>query len=145
MEQPPGHGTETMMHEGPRGPAERSDMIIRIFRATVAAAKVADFETKYQAISVPFMRSCDGMDQVMIGRPLSDTADEYVMVSTWQSSDQLAKALGPDWDRPHIPAGMEHLITSCSVDHYEEMSGHGEQPSPEARQAAIRTGSARPD
>lgn len=97
-------------------------MIIRVFRARVAADRAEDFETKYVTVSVPFMLSCAGITEVEIGRPLDGSNEDYVMVSKWQSREHLENALGAGWREPHIPSGMEDLILDCYVAHFEQMA-----------------------
>lgn len=96
-------------------------MIIRVFTVRIHPGMIEEFEEKYRTISVPFMESCAGMRTVSIGRPTPQTPDAYVMVSYWDSEDALAAALGDDWACAHIPSGMEHLIETCSVQHFEQM------------------------
>lgn len=96
-------------------------MIIRIFKARIQPGMVEEFEEKYHTISVPFMQSCEGMREVVIGKPTTSSPDEYVMVSYWDSEAALADALGDGWSGAHIPSGMEHLIESCSVQHFARM------------------------
>ncbi|QLC24579.1 hypothetical protein HFP57_05750 [Parasphingopyxis algicola] len=96
-------------------------MIIRIFRACIKIGLEDEFEEKYRTVSVPFMESCQGMESVSIGRPTQWTPDDYVMVSEWTSLQALQDALGSAWHEAHIPAGMEHLIASCAVEHFERM------------------------
>ncbi|MBD2840847.1 hypothetical protein IB285_01100 [Erythrobacter sp. KMU-140] len=67
------------------------------------------------------MKSCDGMEAVWIGKPMEATTGSYVMVSHWTSRKSLEDSLGANWNEPHIPAGMEHLVENCTVDHFEMM------------------------
>lgn len=96
-------------------------MIIRIFSVQVKEGLEAEFEEKYKSISVPFMQSCEGMQEVRIGRPFESAVGRYVMVSYWVSQEHLEAALGDKWREAHIPAGMENYISSCGVEHFEEM------------------------
>ena len=94
-------------------------MITRIFRARVPAAHQAEFEEKFLTVSVPFVRSAAGCVSLTVGRPTKWSADEYVMVSVWQSEAVLAAFAGKDWSQPVIPRGMERFIAECWVHHYE--------------------------
>lgn len=96
-------------------------MIIRVFTARINSGMTAEFEEKYRTISVPFMESCAGMKEVVIGKPTAVSPDEYVMVSYWETEDALQAALGGGWSGAHIPSGMEHLVESCSVQHFAQM------------------------
>ncbi len=96
-------------------------MIIRVFKARIRPSLIGEFEEKYRTISVPFMKSCAGMKEVVIGKPTAVSPDEYVMVSYWESEAALQAALGDGWSGAHIPTGMEHLVESCSVQHFSQM------------------------
>ena len=40
---------------------------------------------------------------------------------TTKETKSLQNSLGERWNEPHIPAGMEHLIEKCTVEHFESM------------------------
>lgn len=94
-------------------------MIIRLFRATVRPQHQAEFEEKFARISFEFVRRADGNIGVELGRPTRGKPDEYVMISKWRDEQALRAFGGPEWRQAVIPAGMEHLILACEVDHYE--------------------------
>lgn len=94
-------------------------MIIRVFRATVPADRQDEFEHKFRTVSVPLTRSQRGLHSVSIGRPTRWNPEEFVMVSVWRDEESIAAFVGAAWNQPHIPKGMEHLIASCTVDHFE--------------------------
>ena len=94
-------------------------MITRIFRARVPASLHAEFEEKFLGVSIPLVRSAAGLVSVSVGRPTRWAADEYAMVSVWQSEADLAAFAGENWSRPVIPRGMEKYVTECWVHHYE--------------------------
>ena len=96
-------------------------MITRVFRATVPAELQGEFEEKFKEISVPLVRAQKGLHRVTIGRPTSSNPYEFVMISVWDDAEAIAEFVGEKWDQPHIPAGMEHLMTGCSVGHYENI------------------------
>ena len=96
-------------------------MITRVFRATVPERLHATFEEKFRAISVPLVASQSGLHRVTIGRPTRWNPTEFVMVSVWEDEESIAAFAGVAWNEPHIPSGMEEFITSCSVDHYENI------------------------
>lgn len=94
-------------------------MITRVFRAIVPEKLHDAFETKFRTVSVPLVRGQPGFESVTIGRPTRWNPNEFVMVSVWRDEESIAGFVGPAWNEPHIPEGMEHFITSCTVDHYE--------------------------
>ena len=96
-------------------------MITRVFRAAVPIKLHAAFEEQFRAISVPLVASQPGLHRVTIGRPTRWNPEEFVMVSVWEDEESIAEFAGVAWNEPRIPSGMEDFITSCSVDHYENI------------------------
>lgn len=94
-------------------------MIIRLFRARVRPEDREEFEEKFARISFDFVRQADGNLGVELGRPTGETPDEYLMISKWRDERALRSFGGPEWHQAVIPAGMEHLILDCAVDHFE--------------------------
>ena len=96
-------------------------MITRVFRATVPADLQEEFEEKFKEVSVPLVSAQKGLRRVTIGRPMASNPEEFVLISVWEDEGAIAEFVGPDWNEPHIPAGMEHLMIACSVAHYENI------------------------
>ena len=93
-------------------------MIVRVFRATIPQTFHTQFEEKFQEISAPLVQSCSGLVSVEIARPTRWNPDEFLMISRWNDEASLVAFAGDNWHEPHIPAGMESLISECHVDHY---------------------------
>ena len=96
-------------------------MIVRVFRVTVPADLHAEFEPKFETVSLSAVAQAPGCLRVVIGRPISDSAGEYVMVSEWEDIASLKAFAGEGWEEPHIPEGMEKYTQTCSVSHFERM------------------------
>ncbi len=96
-------------------------MIIRIFTATVPRELHEEFEAKFQAISVPLVKNYQGLVSLEIGRPSQWNPGEYIMVSRWETVQDLINFAGENWNQEHIPPGMEKYISTCSVSHFEQI------------------------
>ncbi|MEM7381252.1 MAG: antibiotic biosynthesis monooxygenase [Bacteroidota bacterium] len=93
-------------------------MIIRIFKAVVPTEQHQEFEEKFKAISVPVVENSKGIISLDIGKPTTWNPKEFVMVSRWESEQDLIDFAGTSWNQAHIPNGMEKYIESCTVDHF---------------------------
>ncbi len=97
-------------------------MVIRVFQARIFPEHREEFERKFQDISIRTVSGQPGFRSATIGKPTQWSPDEYLMVSIWENEAALQTWLGPEWNRAHIPAGMERLIRECRVHHYESFS-----------------------
>jgi len=98
-------------------------MITRVFRARINPEHRAEFEAKFSDISIKVVEGREGFVSVEIGKPTRWAPDEYVMISRWEDEEALVKFVGENWNRAHIPQGMEHLIAECWVHHYRSWDG----------------------
>lgn len=96
-------------------------MIIRIFKAIISIELHDEFEAKFIEISVPVVKNYHGLISLEIGRPTKWNPEEFVMVSRWESENDLIAFAGENWNEAHIPSGMEKFIEKCSVYHYENI------------------------
>jgi heme oxygenase (mycobilin-producing) len=94
-------------------------VITRTFRVRVPVELHMEFEEKFLSVSLPHVRSAPGLASVFVGRPTRWTPDEYVMISLWESEEDLAAFAGEEWNRAVIPAGMERFVSECWIHHYE--------------------------
>ncbi|RFC34943.1 MAG: Antibiotic biosynthesis monooxygenase [Candidatus Nitrotoga sp. SPKER] len=96
-------------------------MIVRIFRAQVHAGHETEFEKKFHEVSLPLVKSQQGLISVSIGRPVISSPLEFIMISTWQDEAALRKFVGDNYTRAVIPPVMEQHMAACWVHHYEIM------------------------
>ncbi len=96
-------------------------MITRVFRAKVPINLQNEFENKFIEISVPLVKSCEGLISVTIARPTKANPEGFAMISVWKDVDAIVKFIGEKWNEAHIPDGMEKYISECWVDHYENI------------------------
>jgi heme oxygenase (mycobilin-producing) len=94
-------------------------MITRIFRAKVPTDLHKEFEEKFISISIPYVQSKQGFVSVVVGRPTQWQPDEFVMISVWDSEDDLIAFAGKDWNKAVIPKEMKKYVSVCWVHHYE--------------------------
>lgn len=94
-------------------------MITRIFRVRVPPALHAEFESRFLAVSVPYVKAAPGLVSVSVGRPTRWAPDEYMMISTWDSEQAVADFAGAEWHEAVIPPGMEKFVAECWVHHYQ--------------------------
>lgn len=93
-------------------------MITRVFRVRIDPAQRAEFEQKFQTVSIDTVETAAGFLSAEIGKPTAWAPDEYMMISRWESEDALRKFAGDSWNQAHIPAGMEKFVRECWVHHY---------------------------
>lgn len=96
-------------------------MIIRIFQVRVPADLIEEFEPKFKSISYGAVASAKGCTEVQISKGLGDQSQTYVMISKWERLEALIEFAGPQWQQPHIPAGMGKYAEDCSVEHYQAL------------------------
>ena len=96
-------------------------MIIRIFKATVPFELHSEFEIKFKEISVPLVQNSKGLITLDIARPYKWNPKEFLMISRWESENDLANFAGEHWNQAHIPMGMEKYIEHCEVYHFENI------------------------
>jgi len=96
-------------------------VIIRFFQVRVLTNLIDEFEPKFKSISYDSVASAKGCSEVQILRGLDGQSQTYVMVSKWESLEALKSFAGPEWQCPHIPAGMEKYAEDCSVEHFQTL------------------------
>lgn len=94
-------------------------MIVRVFRCRVRPEKQTEFEPFFYGKAIDNVRAHPGLVDVLVGRPLPVSPDEYLMTTVWRDLDALKAFAGPDWQRPYIDPAEADLITDVTVHHYE--------------------------
>ncbi|WP_430968952.1 antibiotic biosynthesis monooxygenase family protein [Spongiimicrobium sp. 2-473A-2-J] len=96
-------------------------MIIRIFRATVHKELHTEFMEKFREISIPLVKTQQGLVALEIGEPTQWHPNEFVMISTWETEQHIRNFVGDQWNEAHIPSGMEKYVVQCWVRHYRNV------------------------
>lgn len=94
-------------------------MIIRIFRVEIHPEFRQEFEEKFFSLSVEALDNQSGCLSIETGKPVGTMANEYSMISKWQSQEALVDFLGDNWEKAFIPEGMEKFAKNYSVHHYQ--------------------------
>lgn len=94
-------------------------MIVRFFRVRVFASLRAEFEQKFETISVGAVEGAAGLHSVKIYRPTGWSPDDYAMISFWESEDDVRRFAGENWNKAFIPTGMEKYIAECWIEHFQ--------------------------
>ena len=94
-------------------------MIIRVFRARIHPGKEDEFERFVRETGVPMTKAQAGCSHVAWGRSRWSDQPEFVVVSHWESIDQLAAFAGQRWREPVIEPEEEHMLAEVFCDHYE--------------------------
>ena len=94
-------------------------MIVRDFRALVRPGMGDEFERMVREISIPLVDRREGLVARYSGRPVGGNADEFVMVSVWESIDALKAFAGDDWEAAVIPEEERSVLARTEVHHYE--------------------------
>jgi heme-degrading monooxygenase HmoA len=97
------------------------DMIMRVYRCTVAAGKEAEFREFVYSKRHPWLRKQRGLIGFYAGGPLPDSGRRArCMVQIWESIAAIEAAIGEDWRQPPtIPEEARLFVESASVEHYE--------------------------
>ncbi|MGO8949381.1 MAG: transposase [Ktedonobacterales bacterium] len=96
-------------------------MILRIFRARLKPGMRDAFTQLCQESSIPLMRAAPGLMTLLVGKPLPERPDEFVLVSVWRDLSSLKAFVGDHWEEILIVPGEAELIESATVSHYDEM------------------------
>ena len=94
-------------------------MILRVFRARTHAGMDKDFEQFLVQTALPLMKKEAGCRDVMLGRTRWGGQPEFVVVSRWDSIDDLKRFAGPEWQNPRILPEEAHMVKQVFCDHYE--------------------------
>ncbi len=94
-------------------------MIVRVFRAQVRPGMGDAFERLVREISIPLIDTQEGLVARYSGRPVGVNADEFVMVTVWESIDALRAFDGDDWVTAVIPGEERSVVVRTEVHHYE--------------------------
>ncbi len=71
-------------------------MIVRIFRVRVMEGKLAEWQQKVEAHSIPWMRKQTGLIAFYPGKPMDGESREYSMTSIWKDVASIRRAAGED-------------------------------------------------
>ncbi|HVL88160.1 MAG TPA: antibiotic biosynthesis monooxygenase family protein [Candidatus Thermoplasmatota archaeon] len=94
-------------------------MIVRVFRARPRPGKEKALEDYYIQTAVPQLQAQKGVRWVNFGRPLERGQEEYVLVSVWESKEDLIAFAGANWRKPKLLANEVDFVQDQVVDHYE--------------------------
>ena len=93
-------------------------MILRVFRARIPKARVADFKKMVQEQSIPWLEKSDGMLGYFPGEPYGANKRDFMMVTLWRDLDALKAFAGQDWDNPVVTDDEAPLVEAMFADHY---------------------------
>lgn len=93
-------------------------MITRIFRVSGLEELQEEFEPLFHSTSLTVFEGASGFLSAQIGKPTQDTPGEYVMISIWENIDSLKQFAGENWNKAHIPAGMDRFVSKCWIHNY---------------------------
>jgi quinol monooxygenase YgiN len=97
--------------------------ITRIYRVRILPHLRAEFEPLFKTVARASVADVPGCVGITVGFPTPASPNEYAMISDWQNADSLTAFIGPDWDRVHIPPGMEHFVENAWVHHFTHTDG----------------------
>ncbi len=93
-------------------------MIIRVFRAKVIEGKQDEFRSFFTEIAIPLIKQQTGMIDVVVGLPLDDDLQEFMMTSYWSDIESLKNFAGEDWKQAVVDDREKYLIEEVSIDHF---------------------------
>ena len=93
-------------------------MILRVYRVSVPKDLQEEFEKEFKAVAKTLLTDYEGLINIEIARPSVWKPLEFMMISRWNSIDNIKKMAGDNWNEPHIPSHMEKYRVAHSLDHY---------------------------
>ncbi len=97
-------------------------MVIRIFRARVREGSQAKWVEKVEQLTIPYVKSFDGLLACYLAKPLDPITNEFVMVTLWKDTAALKDFTGGDWTRAVVAGDELTLVEDTDVDNYEVIS-----------------------
>jgi hypothetical protein len=94
-------------------------VIIRVFRARIHPGKEDEFERFVRETGVPMAEAQAGCSHVAWGRSRWGDQPEFVVVTHWDSLDELEAFAGPRWQEPVIEPEEQDMLAEVFCDHYE--------------------------
>lgn len=101
-------------------------MILRVFRARAKAGREKELESFLLSSAVPTIRQRKGCQSVYVGKPLELGLNEFILISTWQTKEDLIAFAGANWRKPVILPHEADVIEQGLVDHYEIVPTFGQ-------------------
>jgi heme-degrading monooxygenase HmoA len=96
-------------------------MIIRVFRAIVHDGKQEEFTEFFVNKAIPILKRQRGMLGVTVGKPMSCSPNEFLMVTTWADMKALEGFAGSAWQNAVIDPDEADLLKQTFAHHYEGM------------------------
>ena len=102
-------------------------MVIRVFRPTIHADKVGEFESFLRDTAVPLVSRQSGLVAQQVGKPRDPSSSEYLFVTVWDDVESIRAFAGEHWQEAVIAPEEEHLLKDTWIGHYEllEISDSG--------------------
>ncbi|TDQ25716.1 antibiotic biosynthesis monooxygenase [Tenacibaculum caenipelagi] len=93
-------------------------MIVRVFKAIIFSDKQDEFKSFFTKIALPLIKKQEGVIDTVIGLPIDNSSQEFMMISYWRDIESLKKFAGVDWRNAVIDDREKHLIKSVTIDHF---------------------------
>ena len=97
-------------------------MIIRVFRAVVQPGQQPEFERFFLTKALPRLQAQPGVLSVTVGKPLTATETEFLMITVWHDLAALQGFAGEHWQNAVIDPAEAHLLKETFVHHYAAAS-----------------------
>ena len=94
-------------------------MIKRVYGVKVKPELKSEFEIEFQQIASRFMKNRPGLHSVYIGKPVTESSCEYLLISEWEDLESVKEFAGEHWEQPVIPDHMKKFSDSCWLKHYQ--------------------------
>lgn len=100
-------------------------MLLRVLTIKAVPKKSQELEEKLRAVSASVFEQQASIISYQIGREAGNPeADEFILSSLWPDSEAIKAMAGSNWQKPHIPKPLAHLIESMTIQHFEVFT-HG--------------------
>lgn len=99
-------------------------MIARIFRGVTLASKAERYLEYLNKIVLPRYQATDGYQGIFVLREFRGELAHFLLLSFWESGDELLKNVGPDMEIAKHSPGEENILIAFEsiVNHYEVLS-----------------------
>jgi len=93
-------------------------MIIRVFRPRIFPDKLDEFERFLHEVAVPMVKAQKGMISVMLGKPLEPNDHDFLVITIWESLEDLKAFAGDTWNNPVLDPAEADLLMETFLDHF---------------------------
>lgn len=98
---------------------EMHQVIVRVFCVQIHTDLKTEFESAFSDVAKNFVGESEGLLSVEIGKPITSSCTDYIMITRWKDLDAVKGFAGEDWQVAVIPGPMKKYMKHFSLMHFE--------------------------